>query len=84
MKWLGSLGLCGALALLLLTAGCSSSDSAAAPPTPAQEQQRINALMDDPHVPDAVKQHLKDQAQANQQAARGRTAEMQRKQAGSK
>lgn len=76
--------LCGALGLPILMAGCAGSTGGAPPPTKAQEQQRVNALLNDPHVPDSVKQHLKDQEQANQQAARAYTTDMQKKPAGQK
>jgi hypothetical protein len=76
--------LCGALGLPLLMAGCAGNTGGVAPPTRAQEQQRVNTLLNDPHVPDSVKQHLKDQEQAHQQAARGYTTDMQKKPSGQK
>ncbi|HZT43951.1 MAG TPA: hypothetical protein VFA07_17425 [Chthonomonadaceae bacterium] len=74
----------GALGLPILMAGCAGSTGGVAPPTPAQRQQQVNTLLNDPHVPDSVKQHMKDQEQANQRAAQGYTADMQKKPAGQK
>jgi hypothetical protein len=51
------------------------------PPTQAQIQQQQNTVLNDPHVPDSIKQHLKDQQSSSAAAATGYTNEMKQKQA---
>ena len=70
--------------LPLLAAGCSASSGGGQPPTEAQLQQQNRTILNDPHVPDSIKQHLQDQQSANQAAARGYTADLQQKQTGNK
>jgi hypothetical protein len=66
------------LLVLLMTPGCHGGDTAA-PPTQTQEQQRTTSLLNDPHVPQAVKQHLMDQRSAAQATATGYTAALKAK-----
>jgi len=80
----GGLRLCIAICLPLLAAGCAGRGSEGQPPAPAQIQEQNRTLMNDPHVPDSIKQHLKEQQEANQATARGYTAERQGKPTGNK
>lgn len=84
MKLFSGVFLCGGIGLALFATGCSDNGGSGAPPTKAQVQQQVYQTMNDPHVPDAVKQHLRDQQQARQQAASGYTAQMKLKQAAHK
>ncbi len=73
------LRLCIVIMLPFLSAGCAGRSGEGNPPTPAQQQQQSSTIMNDPHVPDSIKQHYKDQQEANRAAAKGYTVEQQRK-----
>jgi hypothetical protein len=80
----GDLRLYIALGLLLSAAGCADRSGEGRPPTQVQLQQQNSTIMNDPHVPDSVKQHLTEQQTANQAAAKGYSADLQQKRAGNK
>lgn len=80
----GSALQCVAAGLLLGTAGCTDRSNSGQPPTQAQIQQQNSAILNDSHVPDAVKQHLKEQQASYQANARGYTDEQHQKQTGNK
>jgi len=80
----GGIRLCVALGLPLWVAGCAGSNGGGQPPTRTQLQQQSNTIMNDPHVPDSIKQHLSAQQEASRAAARGYTADLQQKQAGNR
>jgi hypothetical protein len=60
---------CGLACAALTQTGCTGGSGSAAPPTDAQRQQTVRDLLNDPHVPDSVKQHIQDEAEAKRQAA---------------
>lgn len=61
-------------ALLATASGCTGGTGGNPPPSPAALQQQTEHLLNDPHVPDSVKQHLRDEQNAAQTAASGYTA----------
>lgn len=50
--------------LSLLMTGCGSKQSSGTPPTQAERQQQVQEIVNDPHVPQSIKDHL--QAQGKQ------------------